>query len=227
MIKFNKKYRDYWSCSRFARYITPKKKPYALTMEDWKVYDDEYKKLYPIRFYFTEELLDKLQDYFYFFNNLVYSVDIYLRNRFKAKTHALVSNLETGKWYDYDYRMTACIFDSFTNWMETEYAQSNKSNPSEMIRTHLWESNLICDETMGVEKDNINYGKKTKQALNAIKLFEIYQYCKYQRQPMIDANEMYCLMSDYQVYSDKEYAIEKLDTEYLIKLIENRASLWN
>ena len=61
------------------------------------------------------------------------------------------ANLELGVWHEFDSRITSVLSDSFINWMETEYCESDKPNPEKLVKHHLWEISLKYDESMGLE----------------------------------------------------------------------------
>lgn len=46
----------------------------------------------------------------------------YIKNRGATKSHALTSNLERGKWHDFDTRLLHAAFDGLVNLVEIEQA---------------------------------------------------------------------------------------------------------
>ena len=157
-----------------------------------------------------DAFLDGMQNAIYLPYDFIHSLGIYINNRFKTKTHILTSNLELGVWHDFDSRITSVLSDSFINWMETEYCESDKPSPENLIKHHLWEISLKYDESMGLDITDDIFGTPTSQAESAKILFEIYQYWKYQRPSMPDGF----------------YGVWCLDTHYLNKIINNRDSMW-
>ena len=85
---------NYWTCSKFADWIRGEKKPRALTLDGWEDWKEEQKLKRPIRFYFSDNLLDKLQDFFYFPYDIYNEIKNYIDNRFVAKTHYLKTGLK-------------------------------------------------------------------------------------------------------------------------------------
>lgn len=202
-MKFYKCYRDCWKHSDWAYKFKKETKQLTYTFEEFLVKLDEPN-------HWLDNFLDGMQDAIYMPLDFIHSVNIYIINRFQARTHLLKSNLEKGVWHEYSERITKVISDSFIDWMETEYAGSSKPNPEKLIEKHLWEISLKYDEHMGVEYYNIKYMTPTHQAIKAKTLFEIYQYWKYQRPAMVE----------------DEYEELKSDTKYLNMIIENRDSMW-
>lgn len=207
-MKFYKKTRvTYWSIAGWTYKFKNEPKRKFRTIDDLF---DELNKPKPL----IDTVLDGMQDAIYMPLDILHSINVYINNRFKTRTHLLKSNLEKGIWYEYSERITEVISDSFIDWMETEYAGESKPNSEKLIEKHLWEISLKYDEHIGVESDNILYMTPTHQAIKAKTLFEIYQYWKYQRPAMVEAE----LLDDWDS--------NELDTKYLNMIIENRNLMW-
>jgi hypothetical protein len=202
-MKFHKKYRSRWSRSNWACKFKKETKQLTYTI-------GELIARRKLPNHWLDDFLNGVQNAIYMPLDFIHSIHIYLHNRFKTKTHVLVSNLEKGVWHDYSERIVTVISDSFIDWMETEYCGCDKFDADKLIKKHLWEVNLKYDESMCVEVDDPLFGTPTRQATKAKTLFEIYQYWKYQR-PTLDVDE---------------YGYVKSDTEYLNMIIENRNSMW-
>lgn len=103
---------NYWSCSKFAAWLRSLQgipSPYALSMEDWKVYKKEHKhKLC----YKLAEWLDNVQDVVYFPADIAYSLKCYVQNRLQGSSY-LPTSLEEGKWYDLDTRIKYGLMENF------------------------------------------------------------------------------------------------------------------
>jgi len=208
-MKFNTIYRSRWSNSKFAYLF----KDTENISKKWLTIDemfDEMSKPRPM----IDSILDGVQDAIYMPLDFIHSIDIFIRNRFQTQTHVLKSNLEKGVWHEYSQRIAIVISDSFIDWMESEYCGCDKFDADKLINTHLWEISLKRDERKVIEVDDPEYGTPTNQAIAAKKLFEIYQYWKYQRPAMIEAEVL------------SGWGYNELDTEYLNMIIENRNSMW-
>lgn len=219
MMKFYKAFRStYWSYADWVYKFKSTTKRNFYSIGDMFAELDKPKPL-------IDAFLNGMQDAIYMPLDFIYSINVYVSNRFKTKTHLLTSNLEVGMWHEYSERVLSVLSDSFINWMETEYCNSDKPNPEKMVEKHLWEVSLKRDESMGVESDSEIYNTPSNQAIGSKKLFEIYQYFKYQR-PSIVKYALDTYMGNENVWNFSE-SYEELDTKYLNMIIENRMSMWN
>lgn len=191
----------YWSCSNLANIIRGTKKPYALEWGAWDDWHTEAKLAHPFRYWVAEELFGDVQDIIGYIPDKINSFRCYLNNRFITKTHALTSNLDRGKYHEYDTRILYCLFDELVNFVEVEKAHMKVCwNPDEQAKyaaptwpwwtrwltewrcdeagiAHLdWEAALTNDEWL--DKDDPDYGKLTTQAISAIELKELYTWWK-------------------------------------------------
>lgn len=220
-MKFYKGYRNKWSNANWTYKFKNATNTNFYSLDDMFAELDKPKSL-------IDDFLDGMQDAIYMPLDFIYSINVYISNRFKTKTHILTSNLEVGVWHEYSNRVSSVLSDSFINWMETEYCDSEKPNPEKMIEKSLWESNLKRDESMGMKSDSEIYNTPSNQAIASKKLFETYQYWKYQRPSMMFKLDN-ILLNDYEyiVYTQYEEMIDELDTKYLNMIIDNRDSMWN
>lgn len=114
---------NHWSCSKFAnklRTIGGIEKPRSATMEGWNKYHTEQHQKNPVLYWVVENGLNRLQDIVYYPLDILYAVKVYLRNRFVTKTHLVVTDLEKGKWYEYDTRLLHVMFACLVNFVEID-----------------------------------------------------------------------------------------------------------
>lgn len=198
-MKFHKKYRStYWSIvvSEFFYGKKERVKYYSIS-ELFASLDEKSPWL--------DRVLDKLQNIVYFPSDLLYSVNIYFKNK-KGNTHVLDGGLEKGVWYDLDYRISQCLFYELDKYITQEKG----------IENHQAEMKLVIDENMFVDKSHEDYGKLTSQALAAIEQDEIWNWWK--------ANKDYHDRDFVSLEQDNDYYEQ--ETEMLIRLIKIRRSLW-
>lgn len=112
----------YWSCTNFANWIRGTEKPHAETMKGWDQWHNKAKSYNSFRYWVAEELLDKIQNAIHWPTDKIYDVKYYINNRWVTKTHTLTSNLERGKWHEFDTRILHSLFDELVNFVEIEQA---------------------------------------------------------------------------------------------------------
>lgn len=271
---------DYWSNSKLADLIRGTKKPLALTSEEWLSWERAAYTESKFRYWLAEDFLDFLQKVLTSPRSLTYSLAYYLNNRFVVRTHALVAskkNIKRGSWHDLSGRFLPAMFDSLRDFVEIECAWMNLSWRKEDFKKYNvpwwrkhglykgwrskasgidylnWSASLIYDEAWGVKKSDPNYGKPTKQALDAKEILALYYWWTEIRERREDPYEL----SDYSNISDllqKKYgglglnpkskeeqklishslaeldriekAYEDEDEEMMIRLIKVRNGLW-
>lgn len=188
----------YWSCTKFAEFIRGFPMPKAATMVEWKKWESDCKKTKPLRFWLAEEALDKVQNILYLPIDLLYEFKYWFRNRFITKTHALVSNLERGKWHELDSRILHSLFDELVNFVEVDLAWLNIAFSEESrkkynvpfwaygwFKTNTWRSYqsgldyLDWASKLCIESDNKT---PTPQAIAAKEIKELYLWWKTTRQ---------------------------------------------
>ncbi len=198
--------RNYWSCSKFADWVRGTPKPRAETSEGWRSWNKKSKSVYPVRYWVAEEGLDKVQNFVNLIPDTLYKIKYYINNRWVSKTHALTSNLERGKWHEFDTRLLHCMFDELVNFVEIEQAWSHIAWDSDARKKHkppfyasgwfrwrVWRSRDAAMEylnwaaSLTIESpDHENHGKPTPQALNAIETLELYKWWKEVRPNRVD-----------------------------------------
>ncbi len=232
----------YWSCSKIADWIRGEKKPFALPLEDWKSWREKQKKERPWRYWASEVLLLKLQDFFSYPLDLIYSTKCYIRNRFITQTHVLKSDLKKGEWYDLDIRILHALFNELVEFVEIELAHLSKWDRNKKYKIKHgrsveaaydyfeWASNLKFDEKYGINPDAPNYGKLTPQGENALKIKELYEWWTKTRPNRDDPYDIITKTTHgkhcYRLIDEMERSYEREDTDKLIELIKIRSHLW-
>lgn len=176
------------------------KKPVALRWGEWEKWDDELKKTKPLAFFLTEtfpELLEKIP------KNTIDHIDnlrIYVVNCIQG-THKLSSNLQRGKWHEFDTRLLNCLFDSFIDFIEVETAnhtvwcETDKEKYSvpfiHKYRFLEWGQKFRCPEaamdflkwemTLTHTDKDTNIEVPTHQAIAAKEKMELYTWWKVTR----------------------------------------------
>lgn len=120
--------RNYWSCSRLADLIrgTPTLK--AGSSKQWKEWRATAEAAHPIRYWFTEEVLDKVQNIIWWPIDQLHTVKYYINNRWVTQTHALAAHprdIPRGEWREYGTRILPCLFNELVNFVEIDQAAMN------------------------------------------------------------------------------------------------------
>lgn len=116
---------NYWSCSTFANWIRGTAKPKSETSEGWNEWHKSSKRASPLRYWIAEEGLDRLQNMFYFPNDVYHSVRYYIANRWITRSHALTAHprdIPRGEWRDLGNRFLPCMFNELVDFIEVELA---------------------------------------------------------------------------------------------------------
>lgn len=233
---------NHWSCSKIANLIRGNNKPGALSWQEWESWHKLAKKKHPIRYWVAEEGLDLLQDILYLPSDILYTIRVYIRNRFIDKMHYIRTGLKPGEYYDLDYRILHGLFYELVEFVECEQAHLMKVYEKERnyqfingrcIQAGLdyldWACNLRLDENYGITLDDKDYGKLTDQAKTAHKILKLYHWWK-NRPNRIDPHDLFSKEKDGKYYYREiqkiQEAYDKEDTKMLIKLIKIRGSLW-
>lgn len=114
--------RNYWNESKFADWLRGAKKPPYASSENWDKWEEEIKKLHPIRFWLAENGLEILQNIVTKPIDFLYKIKYYVINRYVTKTHSLTSTLKRGEYNELDTRILYCLFDELVNFVEIEKA---------------------------------------------------------------------------------------------------------
>ena len=205
-MKFND-----WSYSKFADWLRGTPKPLAGTTEEWNAWEKTAKRK-KIRYWLAEESLNYLQNFVCWPANRIKDVRNYISNRWVSKSHALTSNLERGKWHEFDTRLLHAVFDELVNFVEIEQAwmlaisseEEDKKYKTPWYRTlfHIgvwrcpeagiayleWAAELKHDSDWTDKKDP-NFGEPTFQALAAQETLALYKWWKNERPKRRDPME--------------------------------------
>lgn len=230
---------NYWSCSKFADWIRGIPKPQACTREEWNAWDKRAKAK-KIRYWLAEEFLDNLQNFLYWPANRINDVRCYVKNRWILKNHALTSNLDRGKWYDFDTRLLHAAFDELVNFVEIEQAwmlivcsdEERKKYkipwyriffrigiwrcPAAGVAYLEWAASLKNDEDW-VDKNDPNFGKFTSQALAAQETLILYNWWKAERPKRPDPS----IVSGWSDYCDKKRKEAEISNDDVLSFIPN------
>lgn len=188
----------YWSNSKFANKIRGVEKPTALTGDGWDEWNKNAKNKHPIRYWFVEEFLDKLQDVVYWPIDTLYSVKYYLVNRFIDQSYALVahkSNIKRGQWMDLPERILYCMFDELVDFVEIEKAYANfrwnddESKDKKWWQVGKWRLRTYRNKDAGIDYLNWEMSltneewaedgeeiKPTDQAICAKEIYDLYNW---------------------------------------------------
>lgn len=197
-------YNNYWSNTKFAKWLSGTPKPEAGTSREWREWRETAKKSHPFRYWLAEEGLGYLQDFVYWPYNTFHSFRYYINNRWVTKSHALTAHpndIKPGKWQDVGYRFLPCLFNELVDFVEVETAwmhvvwdeDARKKYCTPWWRTnffkwrtwrcpeagiaHLdWAASLTNEEWC--DKNDPEYGKPTPQALAAMEIKELYTWWK-------------------------------------------------
>ena len=220
---------NYWTCSKFADFIRGEKKPYALEWHKWGEWKDQQKKKRPIRFWLSDTLLDKLQDFFYFPYDVYSNVKSYVRNRWIDKTHYLKTGLKPGDYHEFDTRILYGLFNELVDYVEIELAHLSKWDRTKSYKFN----NGRCVEAAYDYFEWVNNLQKESDKIqkeNCIKIRELYEWWTKQR-PNRD-NPLTSITAEshdekyYKLIHDIEQDYYNEDTEMLIELIKIRNGLW-
>lgn len=97
-------------------------KPYALPWGGWEEWDKELKATRPVAYFLTETLPDWLEKPAEWLIDPLHSAHYYFRNRFVDKTHYLRTDLEPGKWHEFETCMLHGCFTEMVDFIEVEMA---------------------------------------------------------------------------------------------------------
>ena len=274
---------NYWTCSPFADWLRGTPKPKMGTSEEWHEWEVQAKRDHPVRWWIAEEGLGHLQDFVTWPVRKLYDIKYYINNRWVTKTHQLTAhprNIKPGDWCDIGNRFLPCLFNELVDFVEVETAWSHiawankedraKYNPpfwaTGWWRWRTWRCpqagldnldwSMSQTNSDWCEPDHPDYGKPTRQAINAKEIKELYLWWTtvYPARPdPYDASGWtdYCDRLREEADGDRwigmksknpeteklgtkslklsqkiEAAYEKEDEQMMIRLIKVRNSLW-
>ena len=245
---------NYWSCSKFADWVRGEKKPFALEWGKWDEWKEEQSKKRPIRFWISDTLLNKIQNFILYPSDIWNEIRHYYNNRFVSKSHYLKTGLKPGRYHELDERIIHGLFNELVDFVECEQAWMNhicsenknfkfkKGRCPEAGIDYLnWAISLKNDEDSGFEKGDKDYGTLSRQSTAAQKILDIYNWWKFERPNRKDPMEV-SGWSDYYnnkgSYTKKQQSailkkLDKVEVSYdqedenmMIELIKIRSSLW-
>ena len=225
--------KNYWSCSKFADWLRGTAKPASGTCEAWNSWEKQTKQK-SIRYWLAEEGLDYLQNIVYAPMTFTNVIRRYISNRFVVKTHALTSSiLKRGQWHELDTRLLHSAFDELINFVETDLAYTNYicSGAEDRKKFYMpwhrkffrlgfwrcpeagldylnWASQLKNDDEW-LDKNDLEFGKPTQQALAAQEILILYNWWKSERPNRPDPHDA----SGLTAYSDENAKIAKAKGE--------------
>ena len=196
---------NYWSCSKFADWIRGIEKGGAKTGRGWREWEQEGKRLHPVRYWIAEEALDAVQNFIWWPVDQLYNIKYYVNNRWITKTHSLTADpkdIKRGQWCDVGNRFLPCLFGELVNYVEVELAWWHLAwSPEERPKYNMpwwavgwwrirtwrcpqagldnldWQSKLVWSEDeVGDDKEKI--GKPTYQAEKALEILALYKWWK-------------------------------------------------
>jgi hypothetical protein len=241
---------NYWSCSGFANWVRGEKKPLALEWGEWEKWRKEASARRPIRFFFAETVLDRVQDLVLFPSDLFNSLHAWWHNRFVAKTHFLKTGLEPGRFHELDDRIMHGLFNELREFVEVDlahmqsYGEGKKYTfrkgrcPEAGVDYLNWASALTHGQDGLVSKKDPKYGKPTPQAEASSKMLEIYRWWTEARPNRPDPSDASGWSEVWESDDEKAkraaskrmYKIEKEhdkeDERMLVSLMRIRKHLW-
>lgn len=119
---------NYWSCTKFADWIRGIEKGDAKTGRGWREWEEEGKRLHPVRYWIAEEALDAIQNFIWWPVDKLYNIKYYINNRWITHTHCLTAHprdIRPGQWQDVGYRFLPCLFNELVDFVEIETAWSH------------------------------------------------------------------------------------------------------
>lgn len=119
---------NYWSCSKFADWVRGIKKGGAKTGRGWREWEQEGKRLHPVRYWIAEEALDAVQNFIWWPVDKIHDVKYYINNRWVTRTHSLTAHprdIKPGQWRDVGNRFLPCLFNELVDFVEIETAWSH------------------------------------------------------------------------------------------------------
>lgn len=196
-----------WSESKLSEFILGEPKPKIFGVNEYQEWCQDLKNRKRIRFYFSEDFLDDLQDFIYYPFSLILKIKHYILNRFIYKTHTLSSSLKKGEYHSFEDKVLYCLFDSLVDYVEKvkaynylvcmsdeEFKNSkitwfdkfkvkylNCGSQNIGLSCLNWEIGLKHDESSFLDKNDPIYGEQTEQAKTAEIILGLYNWWKIER----------------------------------------------
>ena len=197
--------KNYWSCTPFADWLRGSAKLKCGTADEWDDWHTAAKMKHNFRYWLAEEGLDHIQKFIYWPLDKIYAAKYYVNNRWISRTHSLTahsSDITPGNWCDVGNRILPCLFNELVDFVEVELAwwhlvwegkeERKKYNapwwrfgwwnmrlwrcPQAGLDNLKWQASLTLGEDMGVKEGDKDYGKPTRQAVNAQEILDLYTW---------------------------------------------------
>lgn len=172
-----------WLSKLTAKLLGAPARPKWGSMEEW----DAFHKNQVRNFYtqeVVEDVLDTLQNIWKLPADIYHSIYVYIRNRFVDKLHVLQTNLNPGKYYEYETRLLYGMFNSFVRFIEEDQTLDNLK----------WELTLTNDYEWSSDKEDAakqpDYGKPSPQAISAQEKMALYTWWKVTRPARVRGYEL-------------------------------------
>lgn len=232
---------SYWSGSRLANFIRGSQKPYALEWHKWYEWHNEQREKRPLRYWLSENLLNRLQDIVYFPLDIYRTIRVYIRNRFIDKIHYLHTGLKKGEYYDLDHRILYALFNELVDFVELELSHLSKFDKNIKYNFVKGRCKQAQDDYFKWANHLKHQGRLTEQAKASRKIKELYEWWKYTRpnrkdpfsdpilgdiDGILDNKKFKKKQKLYELAYDLEKQYDDEDTEMLINLIKIRNHLW-
>jgi hypothetical protein len=253
---FCKKFRrNYWSCGPVAHWILSRvshDKPNAATSEDWAIWHKTLKTNHPYVDWIVETALDDVQDIICFPLDVLYSIEVYVRNRFVDRLHYIPTYLPKGRYHEIDTRLLHGLFSLLADHVECDKAHMHMIN-NESIKLSGWDRHkatryrnaeyglAYLDWEIGLESDS------PFQSATAVEIKDLYIWWTKLRPNRPDPWVVYGAQSDntdetFDNFWDRSLSLqertdmdaihelerqyEEEDTANMKRLIDIRSSLW-
>lgn len=240
---------NYWSCSRFADWIRGEKKPLALELKKWDEWKIDQKAKRPWRFWLSDTVLNKVQNFIYFPHDVYKEIKNYVQNRWIDKTHYIKTGLKPGQYHEIDTRILYGLFSELVDYVEIELANLSNWNSNKKYKFEKgrcaeagmdylnWAMSLTYGTDFNYKKSHKFYNKPTPQAESSKEILELYNWWK-NREKRPDPHEESGWSKFYESDNEKEKdkAFKKLnklekkyedeDEQMLIRLVKVRKHLW-
>lgn len=194
-------------------------RPTAAPTSKWAAWNHEYKQNHKFLYFLTEVVVHRTQNMVFYPIEFIASVRNAYDNAFRYKTHVLSGTLEMGSWHDYDKRLINCMFESFCDVVEIEFAGlvSNKYRDPEAAIRYINEQ--ACRDITECE-----YASDLDRILFFKTVLELYNWWRIERP--IRQKQMEEVDCDWKLYNDRESLNHIEDEDMMIKLIKIRGGLW-
>lgn len=230
-----------WSNTKWANLIKRKfgiPTPVALSMKGWDEYTEKYGNHIVMKLF---DVLDEIQSVVFYPTHLYNKFASYVRNRFVHKTHYLKTNLDVGRYHEFEDRILHGMFNEFVNFIQMEKGY--------VPRKHLFDRGGSGERAMEYLNWEINECENPKQAEQARWELDAYNWWVYKRPYRPDPYEESGLTRYYEAngFFSQESANSELsqelgrmgrkcdeiqrfyheeDTKWMIELIERRSNIW-